>query len=532
MNGKPYLLIRKANRSTYSRWCIAMTLAVNLTVAANSQAEVNTASVHAQSGDVSDHGAVIWGRCNDERDARLIAHLSNSPSADEPHTGQRVAGPLAGNATDYTGSIPVTGLKSNQRYYYRIECRNDSEPDGAGPKSPLGTFRTAPDPNTHRPIRFVWIADVGGQGWGRNPELGILDVENERITGGYVIFKVIGKLDPDFAVFAGDMIYADNPIPAEKSVPGGAGAGTWNNNPSKDFTALTLDDYRANWKYNLGDAKYRRFLSRTPIYVQWDDHEVTNNWYPGEVLSFPPYHGMATNELAGRSRQALFEFNPILGKEIFRKFRYGRHLELFLLDERSYRGANPENANPAGIDMLGEHQLAWLEDGLRKSTATWKIISSHDPLSIVTGATNDWDAWGQGSPEVRGREIELGRLLRFIRNEAIKNVVFITADVHFAAAISYNPELAEFKDFLPFWEFAVGPSHAGAFGPGRLDTSFGPAYEFIRAPGLEGLAQNLPPPVMQSFGSMEIDQIGQLTVKIHDITGAVIYRKMITVTDY
>lgn len=41
--------------------------------------------------------------------------------------------------------------------------------------------------------------------------------------------------------------------------------------------AITVDEYRANWKYNLGDEKLQRFLLNTPIYIQWDDHEVTNN---------------------------------------------------------------------------------------------------------------------------------------------------------------------------------------------------------------------------------------------------------------
>lgn len=49
------------------------------------------------------------------------------------------------------------------------------------------------------------------------------------------------------------------------------------NLPAKDFVAISLDEFRENWKYNLGDEKFVRFLAETPIYVQWDDHEVTNN---------------------------------------------------------------------------------------------------------------------------------------------------------------------------------------------------------------------------------------------------------------
>jgi alkaline phosphatase D len=165
---------------------------------------------------------------------------------------------------------------------------------------------------------------------------------------------------------------------------------------------------------------------------------VTNNWYPGEILTGAPYHGIEANVLAGRSRQALFEYNPIAGDTIHRKFRYGKHLELFLLDERSFRDPNPDNYNSSGIEMLGQQQFEWLKQSLKRSRATWKVISTHDLLSIVTGGVMDRDAWGQGDARVLGREVQLQELLKFIKDEGIKNVVFITADVHSAAAISYD----------------------------------------------------------------------------------------------
>jgi len=43
-------------------------------------------------------------------------------------------------------------------------------------------------------------------------------------------------------------------------------------------------DFRANWKYNHGDEKMQSFLAKVPIYVQWDDHEVSNNWWFGEEI--------------------------------------------------------------------------------------------------------------------------------------------------------------------------------------------------------------------------------------------------------
>ena len=76
---------------------------------------------------------------------------------------------------------------------------------------------------------------------------------------------------------------------------------------------------------------------------------------------------------------------------------------------------------------------------------------------------------GDGGPPL-GRELEIADLLRFLRKERVRNVVWITGDVHYAAAHHYHPERARFTDFDPFWEFVAGPLHAGTFGPGARST--------------------------------------------------------------
>ncbi|WP_315789558.1 alkaline phosphatase D family protein [Fischerella sp. JS2] len=477
-----------------------------------------------QSGDVTDTSAIIWARNNAETNARLVVEITTLRRFRK--LVQTVKGPQVSQNTDYTGKVDISRLRPNQTYYYRVlweDSQNKARQGG------VGVFRTAPTPVQTRPVRFVWLADLAGQGWGRNPDLEITTTEGDVIKGGYVAFEVMRRFELDFAVFLGDNIYADNEIPSQKGIPVEVGGGTWVNNPPKDFQAVSLAEFRENWKYNLEDDKLRRFLAQTPIYIQWDDHEAVNNWYPGEILTEAPYNGLSADVLAERAKQALFEYSPIRGDKIYRKYRYGKHLELFLLDERSYRGPNTENSNPNGIEMLGQEQFEWLKKSLKASQATWKVISSDDPFSIVTGSTSDRDAWGQGSPEVLGREVQLSQLLQFIKNEGIKNVVVITADVHYAAAISYEPERAVFKDFNPFWEFVVGPIHAGAFGQNELDPSFGPKYEYVRAPqtATSQLPQNLPPPNLHSFGLAEVNSQGQLLVRIHDITGKVLYEKLL-----
>ncbi|MCP5246518.1 MAG: alkaline phosphatase D family protein [Burkholderiales bacterium] len=493
-------------------------------------------TVYSQAGDVTSDSVVLWGRCNAEQDALLTFSLTTHKNliTDKNINIVRKKSHHVSDKSDYTGSLVFKGLKPGKQYYYQATCKPLAQhtkatvkgKDKGKVKGTLSTFKTASEPAKAESIRFVWVADLGGQGWGRNPDLSITHVDGELIKGGYVVFDSMSKLNPDFALFQGDMIYADGAIPVSKDIPADVGDGTWVNNPAKDFVAITLDDFRANWKYNLGDAKMAHFLARTPVYVQWDDHEVSNNWYPGEIMpAGAPYFGISADVLAANAKQALFEYNPIDGTKLYRSVQHGKHMELFLLDERSFRDPNPDNYDPDGIEMLGQEQLAWLKDALVKSKATWKIISTHDPLSIVTGGVDDRDAWSQDDPAVLGREVQLAEILKFIKDHDIKNVVYLTSDVHFTAAISYDPSLATFQEFNPFWEFVIGPIHAGAFGSGNLDASFGPQYEYVRAPSTEGIGQNSPPPHLQSFGLVEISIDGEMTVKLIDITGAVLFEK-------
>ena len=87
------------------------------------------------------------------------------------------------------------------------------------------------------------------------------------------------------------------------------------------------------------------------------------------------------------------------------------------------------------------------------------------PLSLIVyddyASKKGSEAFAQGDGPPRGRELEIADLLRFIKASHINNTVWLTADVHYAAAHFYSPDKAQFQDFMPFWEFVAGPLHAG-----------------------------------------------------------------------
>ena len=133
-----------------------------------------------------------------------------------------------------------------------------------------------------------------------------------------------------------------------------------------------------------------------------------------------------------------------------------------------------------------------------------------------TRSGSDAVANGDDGPPL-GRELEIADLLRSIRDTAVKNVVWLTADVHYTAAHYYDPSAAKFQDFEPFWEFVSGPIHAGTFGPNPLDATFGPQVKFGKAPTAEQ-GVNLPPSAgLQFFGLVDIDgATEQMTVRLMD----------------
>jgi alkaline phosphatase D len=466
-----------------------------------------------QSGDVGPDRAVIWSCC--DRPARMIVeHALNDSFRD----AQRLVGPAALEATDFTARLELTGLPAGQRVFYRVIFQDLRDPTVTS-EPVSGTLRVPA--TTRRDLLFAWSADTVGQGWGIN-----LD------WGGMKTYEAIRQLDPDFFIHSGDSIYADGPVQAEVTLDGGQ---LWKNlvTPEKAKVAETLDEFRGNYRYNLLDANLRRFNAQVPQLVQWDDHETRNNWYPGQrLVGDARYTTPGVDLLAARGRRAFLDytpvrFNPRDPERIYRSFPHGPSLEVFMLDARSYRGPNGPNRQPMpgeGTQFLGSAQTRWLKQRLRASTATWKVIASDMPVGLVVrdGATA-FESWANGDGPPLGRELELAGLLRSIKQRGIRNVVWVTADVHYAAAHYYDPGKAQFTDFSPFWEFVAGPLNAGTFGPAPLDNTFGPQVKFTGIP--PGMKPNRPPSDgFQFFGTVRIDgQTEVMTVTLRDLTGRALF---------
>ncbi|MCA1435787.1 alkaline phosphatase D family protein [Bradyrhizobium sp. NBAIM03] len=458
-----------------------------------------------QAGDITVDGGVVWART--DRPAQMLVEVATS----ESFRDARALPPIAAlPESDFTAKMLVENLPAGQDIFYRVRFRDLSHSAIEG-EAVTGRFRTAPA--DRRDVSFVWGGDVAGQGWGINSD-----------DGGMVTFSTMRKHRPDFFLHSGDTIYADGPIQPEVKLADGK---IWKNLtiPEKAKVAETLDEFRAAYKYNLTDDNLRAFNAEVPVFVQWDDHEVTNNWSLSKDLP-AAYKVRDISLLAARAGRAFHEMYPMRESitepgRVYRQISYGPHLDVFVLDERSYRapnGANLETAYGPASYFLGPDQITWLKRGLLNSRATWKVIASDMPIGLIVSDTpkGGSEAVAQGDGPVRGREFEIADILRFIKVAPISNTVWLTADVHYAAAHYYDPNKAQFQEFEPFWEFVSGPLHAGTFGPNALDNTFGPEVRFVKAPGKD--SQNLPPSAgMQFFGHVKIDGAsGRMTVTLRD----------------
>ena len=371
--------------------------------------------------DVRPTAAIVWARA--ARAGAVAVEITAAGGASRRLTR------ATSEAEDLLVRLPLDGLTPATRHRYVVSQDADRVE---------GEFVTAPPPDEPARVRFLWSGDLGGGGFCR-----LLD-------GGYRIFRAMARHPADFFLFAGDTVYADVPCNRPGTVRGA------------NFVATTPAEFRARHRYNREDPALQELLRRTPVFAIWDDHEVRNDF------------AGTTEPLMPVGRQAFLDYWPVAtGSDdpdrLYRVVRWGRLLEMFVLDTRQYRSDNAEPDGPAKT-MLGAAQRRWLVDGVTASTATWKMVVTSVPLAVPTGRPERRDSWTDASvfglaPEHgTGFVTERDAILRQFRARGVKNLVFLAADVHHAELIRHQPT----PDWA-FHEFIAGPLSATMGRPRPLD---------------------------------------------------------------
>ena len=372
-------------------------------------------------------------------------------------------------ADDFLVRVPLEGLAPATRHRYRVAQ------DGQHVE---GEFTTAPPPDEPARVTFLWSGDLGGGGIHCRP-----------VDGGYRIFHAMAHQPADFFLFVGDTVYADAPCNRPGTVPGA------------NFRATTLAEYRARHRYNREDPAFQAFLRRMPVFATWDDHEVRNS-FAGSTEPRMPI-----------GRQAFLDYWPVAAggdpHRLYRSVRWGRLLEVFILDTRQYRSDNSLPDGP-GKTMLGLAQRRWLLDAVPASTATWKAVVSSVPLAIPTGQPDRRDSWtnanilGLAPEHGTGFVTERDAILRHFHRRDVRNLIFVAADVHHAEVIRHQPYAG-----WSFHEFIAGPLSAGPGRPRPLDVRLWPRSLFAQGG-------------VRNFGEVTIEP-AQLAVRALDEDGSVLF---------
>jgi len=364
------------------------------------------------SGDPSTRGISLWTRIDPHGSGgtgTVELEIARDRHFRRVVTRKRIR---TGSASNHAVKARVGGLKPHEEYYYRFSTKATD--------SAVGRFRTAPPADSREPVRFAFFSC------------------QEYSHGYYNALAAMAEEDYDFVVCLGDYIYAETYTSTAK------GDGVRNDkigrenpdNPSIVREAVTLSDYRRKYQLYRSDPALRAVHQKFPMVMLWDDHEVQDNYAggaPGGGLSPGKHFSNARKKAAYR---AFFESMPAFasGDRLYRTVPYGRTVELIVMDQRRYRADQPCNdaVAPACADLdqprdfLGRRQMNWVKDRLKASTATWKIMCNEVtimPTKVLGGANFTYDMWS-GYP--RERE----ELLTFIRDQRIKDVVFITGDIH------------------------------------------------------------------------------------------------------
>ncbi|HNT87952.1 MAG TPA: alkaline phosphatase D family protein, partial [Candidatus Hydrogenedentes bacterium] len=303
---------------------------------------------------------------------------------------------------DFTCRVLLEGLTPDTRYVLRVETRG---PEGAPGQTIEGGFRTAPGPEV--PARVVFTVTTGQ----RYPH-------QDAPGGGFRIYDAMLALDPNFFVHTGDILYYDE-------------------------LAKSLELARWHWARTYSLPTNVNFHRQVASYFEKDDHDTwCNDCWPG----------METKRMGAftfAQGQAVFLEQVPMSEKTYRTFRWGKDLQIWLVEGRDYRSAN---ALPDGPEktIWGAEQKAWFKRTVSASDAAFRVLISPTPL-VGPDRPRKADNHANATFAHEGRELR-----RFIADQ--ERMIVVCGDRHWQY-VSVDGETG-------LREYSCGPAsdeHAGGW---------------------------------------------------------------------
>jgi phosphodiesterase/alkaline phosphatase D-like protein len=398
-----------------------LAIAIQLSVAGDNSDTSNQSVTSSlpngiSSGDTTQTSTVLWTRSAILGDVRFQVTDDDKVVVDDVVSVKNPQKPV---------KLLIDHLEPGEKYHYKV-----TSSDGQSIK---GIFKTAAKPHSDEGLSFGVSGDWRGE------------------LAPYPAIKNVDGKSLDFFVKLGDTIYADIASPA---VPTGQ--------------AKTLAEYRAKhqevYANHIGINSFADLQRNVSVFSTIDDHEVINDFAGGALATNDPRFSATTGltnqtALYKNGLQAFVEYNaiknkryPVIGDgltdgrpDLYRSQRYGQTASVYILDARSFRDQELSSVgnitDPAQIGsfiarsfdaeksnirtMLGKRQMARLKADLiatQNDGIVWKFVVLPEPIQNlgVLGAADRYEGFASERTE----------LLGFIDEQAIKNVVFIAADIH------------------------------------------------------------------------------------------------------
>jgi alkaline phosphatase D len=496
------------------------------------------------SGDPHPRSVLLWTRRPPSRDGsvdRVVVEVAQDP--DFTRVVAQASG-IVSPDTDWTCRVLAAGLRPSTEYWFRFT-------DARGFGSRVGRTRTAPAVDDPRPIRFAFVSCQNVTQGACNAYRRMM-FEDAQHSPEHQI---------EFVLHLGDFVYEVVWYPEDRPngmydrrlrdivrYPTGEQIGDFH-------VPTTVEDYRTLYRAYLADPDLQDARARWPFVCVWDNHEFSwKGWQAQQSFGSGVRPGQSRKVAAN---QAWFEYQParvaqssrsrvdrfvapkvadrsirqfdesglgldpdnlaaINSLRIYRTLRWGRHVELLLTDNRSYRsqpvtdhpdfapfrpegfpfflpqdvieildagraynrGAPPEAIAFGGghvrnprkhappQSMLGKRQKSWLLSNLRRSTAAWKIWGNSvamlnwrtDLQNLpLTGRKWPTDGYGQiGDDDWSAYCTERYEILDLVQREQIAGLVSVAGDRHAFLAGTLSRSLPP-DPFLPVAaEFIVG----------------------------------------------------------------------------
>lgn len=354
------------------------------------------------SGDPTSNSIILWTSIDSEdtTDKRVSYEISETSDFKKIIDSNHIS---AKKEHNFSIKIDVENLKSNTWYYYRFKYKKQY--------SITGRTKTAPI-NNEVPTRFAVVSCS-------NYEHGYFNVYKDITEHNNV----------DAIIHLGDYIYEY-----------GTGNYSANLNDRKTYPLheiITLQDYRERYAHYRKDTNLQKLHQNFPFINIWDDHEIANNSYVQGAKNHTDSTEGSFKDRLSAAKKAFYEWLPIRETNhdrLYRRFNFGKNINLIFLDTRiegrdKQENRKKKNAKDSTRRLIGDEQFNWLIQNLGHDTNTWNIIAQQVMIAPfkVSGIIANPDQWD-------GYLYEKQRLLNYINESSLKNLIVLTGDLHSAWA--------------------------------------------------------------------------------------------------